>query len=781
MKKLKQLLLILMLCIAVIFSGIESPLSKMCQAAEAKASIKDNEFVEDDYNVIVEVQEEWFDYYSAIIIIKNDGENAIENWELSFELDGEITNIWDAEIEKHDGNTYLINNKKWNQDIKPNQSIQFGITVKYNEEMNIPQNFNMTKVCKIVDVVYDVKYTIHNQWNNNRISGTICISNNSDKTIEDWKLSFNTKLNITSIWNANIESHKDETVYINNSDFNSDIRPNTNVKIGFTAEYTDDVAIENFVLYTMETYMEDTSDSDNDGLIDYYEENISFTDKNNMDTDNDGLSDKYELMYLNTDPLNPDSDSNGINDNMEDIDGDGLINIDEQEYNTDPFSDDTDSDGISDYNEIFVYNTNPLLEDTDSDGISDYSEIKMGLNPLMKDSDENGIIDSSEIIKQYVALDTSDDHYIDNIIICSEMPGDIEEHIEVGINRENTFGVKDLVSCIYSIENDCNSEMRISLKLKSLKQNINCNNFSLVEFIDNDFKIINTEFDENEYTLSFVTNSNLSYYGIVSSQLYEMENSKSSIITKKSATSKSNKEKILRNSLKQQVKEDLGNKAVTKKYSTNEAIDKILKYDKTISSASASWGVNKALIQALLLRELTCYNVLDDVADAAVMNYYVYKQQLEDYMKMDWLRQVLVGTPTPVLPQREDSSTGLGQIFAKTGMSARNYCLTKSEKKFSYSNWKERRIVWYNLKDNDGYNIITIAKILKMEAKGINKINLQSPSTSDAKLLLTRYNNGGTNTVGGMEKCAIDITKSLKNIINKKEFANDRKIKVFSN
>lgn len=66
-------------------------------------------------------------------------------------------------------------------------------------------------------------------------------------------------------------------------------------------------------------------DSDNDGLSNYLELNLYFTNPNISDTDYDKLSDGDEILY----------------------------------FFTDPNKWDTDGDGYSDYDEIFIYGTNP--------------------------------------------------------------------------------------------------------------------------------------------------------------------------------------------------------------------------------------------------------------------------------------------------------------------------------------------------------------------------------------------------------------------------------------
>ena len=90
------------------------------------------------------------------------------------------------------------------------------------------------------------------------------------------------------------------------------------------------------------------SDSDNDGLQDFLEENVHSTDPHDTDTDDDGLEDYSEILN-GTDPTNPDSD------------GDGLFDGHEVSIGTDPNTvEDTDGDGTPDWWD----------EDEDGDGIS---------------------------------------------------------------------------------------------------------------------------------------------------------------------------------------------------------------------------------------------------------------------------------------------------------------------------------------------------------------------------------------------------------------------------
>lgn len=115
------------------------------------------------------------------------------------------------------------------------------------------------------------------------------------------------------------------------------------------------------------------------------------------DTDSDGLTDYFELTELGllTDIRGGDSDGDGVPDEQEDLDNDGLTNLEEQTHGTDPLSADPDRDGLTDPQEISV-GTNPRLADTDVDGLSDGSEQRLGANPLNPDSDGDGTSDGQE-------------------------------------------------------------------------------------------------------------------------------------------------------------------------------------------------------------------------------------------------------------------------------------------------------------------------------------------------------------------------------------------------
>lgn len=173
---------------------------------------------------------------------------------------------------------------------------------------------------------------------------------------------------------------------------------------------TDELIINNTV-EGLEDLVIDYDDNDKDGLCNMIEDVIG-TDKNSADTDKDGISDYNEVMVLFTDPKLKDTDGNGVEDGDEDADNDGLTNKKEFELGTDPTYDDSDLDQLKDNDEITVHHTDPLLADTDEDGLDDGKEIALGFDPTKHDdsfkvtavpSDD----EASDLVKPSVSLELS--------------------------------------------------------------------------------------------------------------------------------------------------------------------------------------------------------------------------------------------------------------------------------------------------------------------------------------------------------------------------------------
>lgn len=110
------------------------------------------------------------------------------------------------------------------------------------------------------------------------------------------------------------------------------------------------------------------------------------------DKDSDGMYDWWEELY----GLNPSSNA----DASQDLDADGLNNLEEYGLKSKPNLADSDGDTLSDFVEARTYHTSPILADTDGDKLSDKDEVSTySTNPLVGDTDGDAFSDSDEALK----------------------------------------------------------------------------------------------------------------------------------------------------------------------------------------------------------------------------------------------------------------------------------------------------------------------------------------------------------------------------------------------
>lgn len=154
-------------------------------------------------------------------------------------------------------------------------------------------------------------------------------------------------------------------------------------------------------------------------------------------------------------------------------------------------------------------------------------------------------------------------------------------------------------------------------------------------------------------------------------------------------------------------------------YSTEDALDCVLQYDAEITAAAQKYGVEKAMIQAVLFQELRFYGIEDPVADAWVAMTYA---------EASLFRMI----------RKQDSSTGIAQIYAKTAIEAHNW---EYDTEYDPSDIATLERFWIGLQD-DTRSIDTEAMVL---AKIMDDQEVSVPLTEDeAGQVMARYN--GTNS-----------------------------------
>lgn len=357
----------------------------------------------DGYSVEMSVMNDWDTGFSGIITIQNLGDDPLEAWQLSFDTNFEITDLWNAQIIGSVENHYTVANDITTTPIGVGESKVFGFSA--SKESGVTP--------KISDFIMS-EITINNDFT------IVDIPDDDEIVIFAFGeyLAEDNALNIewfTSVENGSfelMESYNNED-YITTAVLNETYSYTYPISDNFDTRYfkviqtTEDGRTAESVPFVVtrsdDGYSVDFLDSDSDGLEDIYEEIIG-TDVNDPDTDGDGLTDYQEVYITGTDPNKYDSVTEGVSDADADPDGDGLSNAQEIELGTDPQNDDTDGDGLKDGEEVNDCHTDPLNPDTDGDGIPDGEEVIIGLDPNSSSSDGE-TPDSERTFSQHIDAD----------------------------------------------------------------------------------------------------------------------------------------------------------------------------------------------------------------------------------------------------------------------------------------------------------------------------------------------------------------------------------------
>lgn len=440
---------------------------------------------EGDYKVTCEVRDVWDTGYSGNLHILNSTERTIEDWQLSFEMSCDIDDLWNGRIVSRETGRFLVKNNTYNQNIAPGETLTIGFTVNDGSAEDLPHDF------RLEELTWTGGYNTSGEDNSSAESGSNegdgsdkgsgedGSDSESDPSMEPGtgdgadekvRLTIDTdSFDVNEIWDIYLTEQRVENLsgtlkgiekveklsYVI-TDMNDlaigggeievrDVWRAEGIGLVLGINYITVTAVceqgdvvearldlMNFNQQNMNAADVDLSDTDGDGLNNYYE-TLYGTDPLQADTDGDGLTDLEELTQTGTDPLLTDSDDNGIWDGQEDPDGDGLCNLEELAAGTGIWYSDTDGDGLSDGEEVLQYHTDPLQADTDEDGLQDGEDIRLGFDPLDPDTDDNGILDGNEICRQTYTkeLDQERKEGIAQVSVSLDCAGCIDGQITV--------------------------------------------------------------------------------------------------------------------------------------------------------------------------------------------------------------------------------------------------------------------------------------------------------------------------------------------------------------
>jgi hypothetical protein len=176
----------------------------------------------------------------------------------------------------------------------------------------------------------------------------------------------------------------------------------------------------------------------------------------------------------------------------------------------------------------------------------------------------------------------------------------------------------------------------------------------------------------------------------------------------------------------------------TTMYNSNaEALNTVFYYNEVIEQSAEKYGVDKALIQSILFQELRFINVLDEVDTFVQTTFYCLHQSEDVSPDGNWTEDLISDSVLSTI-HITDSSTGLGQIYAKTAIKALNWY--NGVDVYDYDNWRDIESVWVKLKYDNEYNIDMIGLILSYNRHLLEEeLAQQDPGYGDILRLYNGY------------------------------------------
>lgn len=246
----------------------------------------------DTYEISFKVTSDWQSAFNGEIKIKNISEEPIEDWQLEFDFEKNITRFWTADMISHEGNHYVIKNKGYNANIQPGKTLVLGFNGNPGNVEARPENYVLTYVGMEIDYEADTDGDGIPDYFEGQLGTDKKKADTDGDGLSDYV----------------------EAVSLDTDPTKKDTDGNGVLDSG---EDADDDGLSNLKEIELGTNpMND--DSDAEGLLDGEEVNTYGTDPLKEDTDEDGLTD-YEEVQLEFDPQNNDSDGDGTPDSEEKI------------------------------------------------------------------------------------------------------------------------------------------------------------------------------------------------------------------------------------------------------------------------------------------------------------------------------------------------------------------------------------------------------------------------------------------------------------------------------
>lgn len=104
------------------------------------ASFSEIEIPKANNEVSSEVVTSWNNQVQLNVTVTNLSDATAKNWKIAFDLDGNIDQIWNAEVVSSENESYVISHPSWKTDLAAGESYTFGLIATKNSEEDLSIN-----------------------------------------------------------------------------------------------------------------------------------------------------------------------------------------------------------------------------------------------------------------------------------------------------------------------------------------------------------------------------------------------------------------------------------------------------------------------------------------------------------------------------------------------------------------------------------------------------------------------------------------------------------------
>jgi endoglucanase len=217
------------------------------------------------------VVNDWGGGFQAALTVVNEQATPVSDWRIELDLARPVSQVWNAAIESHVGDHYVLKPFDYNVTLAPGQRVEIGLIGAPGGATATNLHFSGDAATPpapepppppppppapepppppapeppppppapeppppppATDTTGAVTFTLRTEWDAG-FTAELTVRNTGSAAVSDWRLAFDAPFAITQIWNATIESHVGNHYVIRNPGYNATIPAGGSVSFGF--------------------------------------------------------------------------------------------------------------------------------------------------------------------------------------------------------------------------------------------------------------------------------------------------------------------------------------------------------------------------------------------------------------------------------------------------------------------------------------------------------------------------------------------------------------------